>query len=151
MISIITKAKENEKNIIDSEAYFNANISSSDFDEKDLEVMQLIDNAHLIDKKLGTIKTDFGITSIKNLSTGCKTVLVYRYLQKHMITCNLNINECGWNAVKVLFDIADGAEANIKLILSNSNSILFLKNDTYQFEINGIVVRDLFASLGRNK
>ena len=67
--------------------------------------MDLIDKASLIDKKLGTVKTDFGITGIKNLSTGCKTVLVFRYLQKRQMSCNLNINECGWNAVKVLFAI----------------------------------------------
>lgn len=150
MISIITKINPDERNIIDSEAYFNANISSSDFDDEDLEIMKAIDNASLIDKKLGTIKTDFGITSIKNLSTGCKTVLVYRYLQKKMIPCSLNINECGWNAVKVLFDIADVSNSEIQLLLNNSNSILFLKNNTYKFEVNGVSVNDLFASLGRS-
>lgn len=86
--------------------FFDKHIKCNDFDKTDIKVIKVLDKAKITDVNLGTIKTKYGLTNIKNLSTGCKTVLVYRYLEKNIRKYNgyfLNITECGDNAVNLLF------------------------------------------------
>lgn len=63
-----------------------------------------IDNAKLIDKRTGKIETPYGITDIKDLSTGCKTVLNYIFMvenpEMYSIVKAINATECGWNALE---------------------------------------------------
>lgn len=134
MIKIYTSYNNIDKGqvIENPEAFFNGYITSEDFAEKDFEVMKIIDNAELLDKQLGTIKTPRGITSIDNLSTGCKTVLTYIYILKHSETNKtfLELSYCGANAIDHLFDLV-GHEDKIKFILRHKDRIYECKERDY--------------------
>ena len=121
---------------------FNLHINASQFDDSDLQAMKIIDNAELLDKNTGLIKTPFGLASIKNLSTGCKTVLVYNYCYRHGVRKIISANECGANALSVLFDLMDS--------YNDSDTLLFLmhRNKAYtipehDFNVDGKVGRML--------
>lgn len=84
MIRIITKPDRTyDYNFDDCENFFRAKIFSTSFTDVDLSVLREIDHAELLDRHTGAIQTDFGITSIDYLSTGCKTVLTYLYILRN--------------------------------------------------------------------
>lgn len=94
------------KDIIrDSESFFKTTVPIENFEEKELEAMMKIDEAKLLDRKLGMILTPFGITTVNSLSTGCKVVLNYLFLYKSMEYRDyiLDVTECGANALECLF------------------------------------------------
>ena len=47
------------------------------------EIIELIDNAKLLDENTGLVKTPMGLTSVNNLSTGCKTALNVAFVREH--------------------------------------------------------------------
>ena len=79
MVKIYTSKKyfRPEEILIDNESFFDNTVTAKSFDELSLDVIMNIDKAKLIDRNIGTIETPFGITSIDNVSTGCKAVLNY--------------------------------------------------------------------------
>lgn len=103
-IYTLTKFFRHKKDITirDNNAYFDENILPSMIDSLGQEVMRRIDGVTKFDPVSGAIVTPFGSTTIDHLSCGCKTVLNYLYSdEKYKL---ININQCGDNALEVLFD-----------------------------------------------
>lgn len=74
MIKLYTSKKyfQPEETITDNESFFNNSVSPIVLDDYSLEVIANIDKAILLDKKIGTIQTPYGITNIDSLSTDAK-------------------------------------------------------------------------------
>ncbi len=49
--------------------------------EEAAQIVKSIDNAELLDENTGLIKTPFGLASVNNLSTGCKTTLNVAFIK----------------------------------------------------------------------
>ena len=151
MINIVTnKSRLNKKYIYefeDCEVFFRAKIHSKDFGNDDIEAMQMIDNAILLDRDMGTIQTDFGITTIDNLSTGCKTVLTYLYIkrnkQNYVGEILLDVTECGSNALDVLFDLMDKYKDSDTILLLKHNNYLY-KCKSHDYLLDGKEKSELF-------
>lgn len=145
MINIFTDSDRFDlsKVIIDNDAYFYENITAEKFGTLEEKIINEIDKATIIDKKLGTIKTPRGITSIENLSTGCKTVLNYL----HLADCKSDINvidasQCGYNALEVLFSTIEELNYPVNIILAHKDNIF--RCGKRQYKINGEqVIEDL--------
>mgnify|MGYP001034593836 CR=1 FL=1 len=119
--------------LIDNDAYFNENILSCDFGELELEVMQKIDEASILDKEQGTIRTPRGITSIDKLSTGCKTILNYLSIIKKAVYefKVINITQCGWNALEEIFEIEEVKNSGIRFLLLHKDNLHYCKERDY--------------------
>lgn len=88
---------------------------STFYSEEFQYIMQSIDRASYLDANSGAVQTPYGLTSIKNLSTGCKTVLIAKWMLSKFCNTNsnagqnqffiINANECGANALKVMFEL----------------------------------------------
>lgn len=142
----ITSKEPTENYIRGVDAEFDVMIKARMFNNLSLEVMKKVDNAELLDKNLGTIKTPYGITDITHLSTGCKTVLLYLNMPDEDKNCILNISQAGPNALEVLFDCVDLLkDSNSKFYLGYAGGLRHMKKHT--FSINGIVCNDLFRGL----
>lgn len=94
---------------------------------------------------MGQKKNIFGITDIKYLSTGCKTVLCYLYLKKNDVEdIVIDVTECGYNALDVLFDVVDRLEDNDSVfILRHKQGLTKCKNRNYS--VNGHI--DLYKGV----
>lgn len=123
--------------IEDPEAFFNGYITAQEFDSTDIDAMKAIDKAELLDKAIGTIKTPRGITSIDHLSTGCKTIIVYNYMLKHIDTKKifLDLSYCGVNALEYIFSIAENQD-KIKFILRHKDRVYECKDREYIIDGN---------------
>ena len=99
MIRIYTEKKNTKDWILLNDLYFNLNTSNEEMGEKEISAIQQIDNATLTEDK--HIETDYGLGTIRNLSSGCKTLL---NIMKHpdKIVC---VDECGPNVLKLIFQI----------------------------------------------
>ena len=107
MIRIYTEKKDTKDWILLNDLYFNLNTSNEEMGEKEISAIQQIDNATLTKDK--HIETDYGLGTIRNLSSGCKTLLnILKHPDK--IVC---VDECGPNVLKLIFQID-----NIKIYMS---------------------------------
>lgn len=115
MIEIYTDPKlaPNDKLVMSVDNAFLIDVKLNMLDEQCRQMMYDIDRAKLVDKSLGSICTPLGITGIESLSSGCRAaILVYLAGQKKLNYSCVNITECGTNALKHIFKIA-----NIPLLL----------------------------------
>ena len=87
--------------IVCNDAFFNRNVANYNFGEEDLEAIRVIDHARL----LGNFKreSEYGIGTIDDLSTGCKTILNVLHNKDRVV----NISECGENAFDFIFGVPD--------------------------------------------
>lgn len=136
MINIVTKNSDNYKYFFnDCESFFKAIVHSKDFNNSDINTIASIDNAVLLDKVTGTVKTPFGVCSIEELSTGCKIVLVYLYILRNRLKYNgsilLDVTECGSNALDVLFELDNSIDSNITFLLRHHNNLFKCKSRDY--------------------
>ena len=132
MINIYTSQLKKVNTINDNDNYFFQNLSPQDIDEEAKKVMKIIDGATLLDSSTGKIQTARGIGSIEDLSTGCKTVLNYMYIRKHDCEIKaLNISYCGYNALDVLFDIAEKDDNEIVFVLMHKDEVYKCKEREY--------------------
>ena len=123
MIDIYTEKKNSKDWILKNDLYFNLNTSNEEMTKKDAEIMKQIDNAVLtLDKH---IQTSYGLGTIRNLSTGCKTLL---NIVKHPDKV-VNVEECGPNVLKIIFTMD-----NIKIYMSRPS--LFDIPDDVQIRFN---------------
>ena len=111
MLTIITNSNTDFKRIYDVESHFKAlmNIGEKFNDDIYTKIMQHIDNINQRDG--GYIVTRFGGTDISNLSSGCKAVILavrYRNSDKAV-----SVDECGDNALKVLFKISEKMDLTV--------------------------------------
>ncbi len=152
MINIITKY-DGSKCLSNFDAFFDSRVRVSKFTEFEDNIIFTIDSAVFIDKTIGTIKTNFGVTDVTKLSSGCKTVIsclniLTRDENKVYRGVALDITKCGWNALKVLFDSIDnrGVDcSDITFILRHKESLDLV--GTHDFNINGYFCEDLMKGV----
>ena len=73
MIDIYTEKKESPNWILKNDLYFNLHTSNEDMAGEDRKLIHQADNAVLTPDK--HIETKYGLGTIRNLSSGCKTLL----------------------------------------------------------------------------
>ena len=129
--------------IINVNDYFNLYVTPDMLsDATSKRIMHVIDTAEILDYRLGTVSTPFGITSIQNLSTGCKTALLVNCLCKDKLKFNediitIELVGCGWNAVQEVI------RACIKESILLSYSTSDVGRMSGKFMLNGIIYDDI--------
>lgn len=107
MIDIYTEKKISNDWIIQNDLYFNLNTSNEEMSENEIKLIKQVDDAKLMPDK--RIETKYGLGTIRNLSSGCKTMLnIVKHPEK--VVC---VEECGPNVLKVIF-----AMDNIRIYMS---------------------------------
>ena len=129
MIDIYTEKKDAKDWIIQNDLYFNLNTSNEEMSEKEVEVIKQADDAILTPDK--HIQTKYGLGTIRNLSSGCKTLLnIMKHPEK--VVC---VEECGPNVLKMIFQMD-----NIKIYMSRpsfteipDNADILINDDIRKF------------------
>ena len=112
MIDIYTEKKESSSWILKNDLYFNLKTSNEEMTEKDRKLIQQADDAVLTPDK--HIETKYGLGTIRNLSSGCKTLLnIVKHPDK--VVC---VEECGPNVLKLIFQMD-----NIKIYMSRPSFV----------------------------
>jgi len=107
MIDIYTEKRDSKDWILQNDLYFNLNTSNEEMSQKEIDLIQQVDNAKLTPDK--HIETKYGLGTIRNLSSGCKTLLnIVKHPNK--VVC---VEECGPNVLKIIF-----AMNNIRIYMS---------------------------------
>ena len=73
MIDIYTDKKESKDWILQNDLYFNLNTGNEEMSQNEINLIQQVDEARLTPDK--HIETKYGLGTIRNLSSGCKTLL----------------------------------------------------------------------------
>ena len=73
MIDIYTQKSDSVNWIFQNDLYFNLNTGNEEMSKKEIDLIQQIDEAKLTPDK--HIETKYGLGTIRNLSSGCKTLL----------------------------------------------------------------------------
>lgn len=124
--NIQKRAVENE--IMENDWYFNLYTSNEEFSETDKNLIWQIDNAKLTqDKK---IETRYGLGTVRNLSSGCKTLLNVVKNPRKVV----NADECGKNVLDVLFSMD-----NIRLYMSRPERISIAESTEICFNETDVV------------
>ena len=114
MIDIYTDKKNCEDWIIQNDLYFNLNTCNEEMTERDINLIKQADDAVLTPDK--HIQTKFGLGTIRNLSSGCKTLLnIIKHPDK--VVC---VEECGPNVLKIIFEMD-----NIKIYVKTKFCLCF--------------------------
>mgnify|MGYP002509436464 CR=1 FL=1 len=135
MIDIYTEKKDSKDWIIKNDLFFNLNTSNEEMTDKEIALIKQVDNAKLTPDK--HIETKYGLGTIRNLSSGCKTLLnIVKHPEK--VVC---VEECGPNVLKTIFAMDD-----IKIYMSRPT--LTEIPDNTQIRFNGLEV--VTGSVGYN-
>ena len=97
MIYVYTEKKENDGWILKNDLYFNLYTSNLPLQESDVEAIAAIDLAKVT--KDNHIETRYGLGTVRNLSSGCKTYLNIVKNPGKVVSAE----ECGSNVLKMLF------------------------------------------------
>ena len=97
MIDIYTEKKASKEWIIQNDLYFNLHTGNEDMSENEINLIQQVDEAKLTTDK--RIETKYGLGTIRNLSSGCKTLL---NIVKHPDKV-VSVEECGPNVLNIIF------------------------------------------------
>ena len=128
MIEIYTEKKNSKDWIIQNDLYFNLNTGNEEMTEKDINIIRKADNAILTPDK--HIQTKYGLGTIRNLSSGCKTLLnIIKHPDK--VVC---VEECGPNILKMIFKMD-----NIKIYMSRPRFVDVPDDAKIRFNGNDIV------------
>lgn len=128
MIEIYTEKKNSKDWIIQNDLYFNLNTGNEEMTEKDINIIRKADNAILTPDK--HIQTKYGLGTIRNLSSGCKTLLnIIKHPDK--VVC---LEECGPNILKMIFKMD-----NIKIYMSRPSFVDVPDDAKIRFNGNDIV------------
>ena len=123
MIDIYTDKKESKDWILQNDLYFNLNTGNEEMSQNEINLIQQVDEARLTTDK--HIETKYGLGTIRNLSSGCKTLL---NIVKHPDKV-VNVEECGPNVLEIIFTLD-----NIKIYMSRPT--LFDIPDDVQIRFN---------------
>ena len=107
MIDIYTEKKASKEWIIQNDLYFNLHTGNEYMSENEINLIQQVDEAKLTSDK--RIETKYGLGTIRNLSSGCKTLL---NIVKHPDKV-VSVEECGPNVLNIIFKMD-----NIKIYMS---------------------------------
>ncbi len=107
MIDIYTEKIDSKDWIIKNDLFFNLNTSNEEMSDNEVALIKQVDDAKLTPDK--HIETKYGLGTIRNLSSGCKTLLnIVKHPEK--VVC---VEECGPNVLKFIFRMD-----NIKIYMS---------------------------------
>lgn len=117
MIYIYTERHESENWILQNDWYFNLYTGNEEFTEEEKAIIEKIDHAKITQNKY--IETKYGLGTIRNLSSGCKTFLnVVKNPDKVV-----SVDECGPNVLDELFSLD-----NIHVYMSRPERIHIAEN-----------------------
>lgn len=101
MIDIYTEKIDSKDWIIKNDLFFNLNTSNEEMSDNEVALIKQVDDAKLTPDK--HIETKYGLGTIRNLSSGCKTLLnIVKHPEK--VVC---VEECGPNVLKFIFGMDD--------------------------------------------
>lgn len=99
LIYLYTEKREDSNWILKNDLYFNLYTGNQILTEEDKRVIALIDKARVTEDN--HIETKYGLGTLRNLSSGCKTYLnVIKNPQKVV-----SAEECGSNVLELLFTL----------------------------------------------
>ena len=129
MIDIYTNKINSKDWILQNDLYFNLNTGNEEMSQKEIDLIWQIDEAKLTPDK--HIETKYGLGTIRNLSSGCKTLI---NIVKHPDKV-VNVEECGPNVLKIIF-----AMENIKIYMSRPTLLDIPDNAKIRFNNSDIVI-----------
>lgn len=129
MIDIYTEKQDSKDWIFQNDLYFNLNTGNEEMSQNEINLIWQIDEAKLtLDKH---IETKYGLGTIRNLSSGCKTLLnILKHPNK--VVC---VEECGPNVLKIIFKMD-----NIKIYMSRPTLAEIPDDAEIRFNDSDIVV-----------
>ena len=130
MIYVYTNKQQDSENwILKNDWYFNLYTSNEKFTEEDKAMIWQIDHAKLTEDK--HIETRYGLGTIRNLSSGCKTMLNVMKNPNKVV----NADECGKNVLDILFSME-----KISLFMSRPERIHIRENVEICFNNTDVVM-----------
>ncbi|MCD8014318.1 MAG: DUF4869 domain-containing protein [Lachnospiraceae bacterium] len=128
MIDIYTNKKNTKDWIIQNDLYFNLYTSNEEMTDREVALIKQVDDARLTTDR--HIETKYGLGTIRNLSSGCKTLLnIVKHPEK--VVC---VEECGPNVLKIIF-----AMDNARIYMSRPTLIEIPENVQIRFNDTDIV------------
>ena len=125
---IYTEKKDSKDWILQNDLYFNLNTENEDISENERNLIKQIDDAKVTSDK--HIETKYGLGTIRNLSSGCKTLLnIVKNPDK--VVC---VEECGPNVLKIIFMLD-----NIKIYMSRPSFAEIPEDTKIRFNDKDIV------------
>ena len=95
MIDIYIEKRDSKDGTLRNDLYFNLYTSNEVMSQNEIDLIQRVDEAKLTPDK--RIETKYGLGTIRNLSSSCKTLLnIVKYPDK--VVC---VDECGPNVLKI--------------------------------------------------
>lgn len=129
MIDIYTEKKDSKDWIFQNDLYFNLNTGNEEMTQNEMNLIMQVDGAKLTRDK--RIETKYGLGTIRNLSSGCKTLLnIIKNPDK--VVC---VEECGPNVLKIIF-----AMNNIKIYMSRPTLVEIPEDLKIRFNDSDIVI-----------
>ena len=129
MIDIYTEKKSSKNWILQNDLYFNMNTGNEEMSQNERKLIQQVDEAKLTTDK--HIETKYGVGTIRNLSSGCKTLLnIIKHPDK--VVC---VEECGPNVLSIIFTMD-----NIKIYMSRPTLVDIPDNAKIRFNDSEIVI-----------
>ena len=128
MIDIYTEKRDSKDWILQNDLYFNLNTSNEEMSQREIDLIQQVDDAKLTPDK--HIETKYGLGTIRNLSSGCKTLLnIVKHPDK--VVC---VEECGPNVLKIIFTMN-----NIRIYMSRPTLTEIPDNTEIRFNDSEVV------------
>ena len=99
MIDIYTNKINSKDWILQNDLYFNLNTGNEEMSQKEIDLIWQIDEAKLTPDK--HIETKDGLGTIRNLSSGCKTLInIVKHPDKEV-----NVEACGTHVLRIIFEM----------------------------------------------
>lgn len=119
--------------------FYNNVMPNTSFLKSCVKYIKEIDNAVIVDYKLMQAKSEKGVYSVKDFSTGLKTILnvVYLLRKKDKTPIIVNATECGDKVMNILFEIVN----NSRIGLYITHDILEMSED-FQYYVNDKKIED---------
>lgn len=128
MIDIYTEKRDSKDWILQNDLYFNLHTSNEEMYQNEINLIRQVDEAKLTTDK--HIETKYGLGTIRNLSSGCKTLLnIIKHPDK--VVC---VEECGPNVLKIIFTMN-----NIKIYMSRPTLVDISDDVQIRFNDSDIV------------
>lgn len=129
MIDIYTEKQKSGNWILQNDLFFNLNTANEKMSQNEINLIWQVDEAKLTPDK--HIETKYGLGTIRNLSSGCKTLLnIVKHPEK--VVC---VEECGPNVLKVIF-----AMDNIRIYMSRPSFVDIPDDMEIRFNDSEVVV-----------
>lgn len=134
MVRIFTKKELCPKPLITlNDKYFNQYVNAEYLDEQCRAWMLEIDDAAILDEKLLTMKTRFGVGSIRNLSTGTKTLINTYNLYRRQASGTIDVRETGENVIPHILKAVSGTDI---CLYTGSYNFVGLLDERHTFLLN---------------